>query len=41
METYAAVFSAVENNGAFYRLPRRETFETWRERTPGLGRADR
>jgi uncharacterized protein YecE (DUF72 family) len=35
LERYAEVFPTVENNGAFYRLPRRETFESWRDRTPG------
>jgi Uncharacterized conserved protein len=25
----------VENNNSFYRLPSRETFAAWRERTPG------
>lgn len=34
LETYAEGFETVENNNAFYRLPRRETFEAWRERTP-------
>ncbi|MFB4315519.1 DUF72 domain-containing protein [Actinomadura sp. 21ATH] len=34
LERYAESFATVENNGAFYRLPRRETFESWRERTP-------
>ncbi|MCH0543093.1 DUF72 domain-containing protein [Streptomyces sp. MUM 203J] len=35
LEEYAAAFAAVEINNAFYRLPTRETFETWRDRTPG------
>ena len=34
LEHYAEQFPTVENNGAFYRLPRPETFATWRARTP-------
>ncbi len=34
LEEYAARFATVEINNAFYRLPSRETFEAWRERTP-------
>ncbi|MBP2706498.1 DUF72 domain-containing protein [Microbispora sp. RL4-1S] len=34
LESYGEMFATVENNNAFYRLPKRETFETWRERTP-------
>jgi uncharacterized protein YecE (DUF72 family) len=34
LERYTEVFPTVENNGAFYRLPKLETFESWRERTP-------
>ncbi|MFF1276908.1 DUF72 domain-containing protein [Streptomyces marokkonensis] len=34
LEEYAAHFATVEINNAFYRLPSRETFEAWRERTP-------
>ncbi|MEU8270846.1 DUF72 domain-containing protein [Sphaerisporangium sp. NPDC049002] len=34
LERYAECFDTVENNNAFYRLPSRETFESWRERTP-------
>jgi uncharacterized protein YecE (DUF72 family) len=34
LEFYAGRFATVENNGAFYRLPARETFEQWRARTP-------
>jgi uncharacterized protein YecE (DUF72 family) len=34
LEHYASQFPAVENNGAFYRLPPRELFAAWRERTP-------
>jgi len=34
LERYAEAFATVENNNAFYRLPKRETFEAWRERTP-------
>ncbi|MFD0690252.1 DUF72 domain-containing protein [Actinomadura fibrosa] len=31
---YGEVFTTVENNNAFYRLPGRDTFEAWREATP-------
>jgi uncharacterized protein YecE (DUF72 family) len=34
LEEYARRFATVEVNNAFYRLPTRETFEAWRERTP-------
>ncbi|RIQ12619.1 DUF72 domain-containing protein [Jiangella rhizosphaerae] len=34
LERFVEVFATVENNSAFYRLPRRETFESWRERLP-------
>ncbi|GAA4933193.1 DUF72 domain-containing protein [Streptomyces coeruleoprunus] len=34
LEEYAAGFATVESNNAFYRLPSREIFETWRLRTP-------
>lgn len=34
LEYYSAHFPTVESNASFYRLPRRETFEGWRERTP-------
>jgi uncharacterized protein YecE (DUF72 family) len=34
LECYAATFPTVENNGTFYRLAPRETFEQWRKRTP-------
>ncbi|MEV6105269.1 DUF72 domain-containing protein [Streptomyces sp. NPDC051940] len=34
LEEYAAGFATVELNNAFYRLPDRETFAAWRERTP-------
>lgn len=34
LEFYAEQFSAVELNVTFYRLPTRETFAQWRERTP-------
>lgn len=34
LEHYAAQYQTVENNGSFYRLPLRETFVGWRERTP-------
>ena len=34
LERYGEAFATVENNSAFYRLPRRETFESWRRRLP-------
>jgi uncharacterized protein YecE (DUF72 family) len=34
LERYAECFDTVENNNAFYRLPARETFVSWRDRTP-------
>jgi uncharacterized protein YecE (DUF72 family) len=34
LEYYAGHFGTVENNGSFYRLPSRETFASWRDRTP-------
>ena len=34
LEYYAGQFATVENDGTFYRLPARETFEQWRARTP-------
>jgi uncharacterized protein YecE (DUF72 family) len=34
LEYYGGRFATVENNGTFYRLPGRETFEQWRARTP-------
>jgi uncharacterized protein YecE (DUF72 family) len=34
LERYAQVFSVVEVNNSFYRLPERATFEGWRRRTP-------
>jgi uncharacterized protein YecE (DUF72 family) len=34
LEHYAERFATVEINNAFYRLPARETFVQWRERTP-------
>ncbi|HEX2234836.1 MAG TPA: DUF72 domain-containing protein [Actinomycetota bacterium] len=34
LEHYAARFSTVESNNAFYMLPKPETFASWRERTP-------
>ncbi|MEV4754960.1 DUF72 domain-containing protein [Micromonospora sp. NPDC049559] len=34
LEHYAERFATVEVNNAFYRLPERETFAQWRERTP-------
>lgn len=35
LEHYSACFATVENNNAFYRLPSREVFTSWRDRTPG------
>lgn len=34
LEYFASRFPTVELNNPFYRLPPRETFEAWRERTP-------
>jgi uncharacterized protein YecE (DUF72 family) len=34
LEHYVTQFATVENNNAFYRLPTRETFTRWAERTP-------
>src|SRR5947207_12079017 len=34
LEHYAEKFATVEVNNAFYRLPSRDTFVKWRERTP-------
>jgi uncharacterized protein YecE (DUF72 family) len=34
LEHYATQYQTVENNGTFYRLPLRETFAGWRQRTP-------
>jgi uncharacterized protein YecE (DUF72 family) len=34
LEEYTEHFATVELNNAFYRLPTRENFETWRERVP-------
>ncbi|MFD5177242.1 DUF72 domain-containing protein [Nocardia sp. NPDC058379] len=34
LERYAEAFATVESNSAFYRLPSRETFVAWRDRTP-------
>ena len=34
LELYAGSFATVEVNNAFYRLPERDTFVQWRERTP-------
>jgi uncharacterized protein YecE (DUF72 family) len=34
LEHYADRFDVVEVNNAFYRLPERDTFAQWRERTP-------
>ena len=34
LEHFASQYATVENNGTFYRLPARETFAAWQERTP-------
>ena len=34
LEFYAKYFGTVELNASFYRLPKPQTFESWRERTP-------
>jgi uncharacterized protein YecE (DUF72 family) len=34
LEFYAEHFDTVELNASFYRLPRPQTFENWRKRTP-------
>jgi uncharacterized protein YecE (DUF72 family) len=34
LDHYAERFATVESNAAFYRLPERETFVAWAERTP-------
>jgi uncharacterized protein YecE (DUF72 family) len=34
LEHYASRFATVEVNNAFYRLPERDTFAKWRDRTP-------
>lgn len=34
LEHYVGCFDTVEVNNTFYRLPERETFAEWRERTP-------
>jgi len=34
LEHYTKQYATVENDGTFYRLPARETFAHWRERTP-------
>jgi len=34
LDRYAQVFSTVEVNNSFYRLPPRDTFEKWRNGTP-------
>jgi len=34
LEHYAGRYLTVENNNSFYRLPSREMFAAWRERTP-------
>ncbi|GII58643.1 histidine kinase [Planotetraspora thailandica] len=34
LERYCQAYATLENNNAFYRLPSKETFESWRERTP-------
>jgi uncharacterized protein YecE (DUF72 family) len=34
LEYYGGHFNTVELNASFYRLPKRETFENWKARTP-------
>jgi uncharacterized protein YecE (DUF72 family) len=34
LDAYAGMFATVESNAAFYRLPERDTFESWAARTP-------
>jgi uncharacterized protein YecE (DUF72 family) len=34
LERYSGCYLTVENNSSFYRLPPREAFESWRDRTP-------
>ncbi len=34
LQYYAGRFAVVENDGTFYRLASRDTFASWRERTP-------
>lgn len=34
LEYYAERFATLEVNNAFYRLPEKQTFSSWRERTP-------
>ncbi|HET9894401.1 MAG TPA: DUF72 domain-containing protein [Streptosporangiaceae bacterium] len=34
LEYYAGRYATVENDGTFYRLPDRQTFASWAERTP-------
>jgi uncharacterized protein YecE (DUF72 family) len=34
LEHYASQYATVENNNSFYRLPSRDTFTAWRDRTP-------
>jgi uncharacterized protein YecE (DUF72 family) len=34
LEHYASQYATVENNSAFYRLPARETFASWKAQTP-------
>jgi len=34
LEHYASRYATVENNSTFYRLPARDTFAGWQERTP-------
>ena len=38
LETYADRFDTVELNATFYRLPRAETFDAWRDRVPATFR---
>ncbi|MCH7230052.1 DUF72 domain-containing protein [Glycomyces sp. L485] len=34
LEHYGSRFATVENNGTFYKLPKRETFRSWRSQLP-------
>ena len=33
---YAGQYATVENNSTFYRLPARDTFAGWQERSPAI-----
>ena len=36
LQFYAEHYNTVELNASFYRLPKPQTFETWREKTPAM-----